>query len=83
MDWPEWWEWEIEVSTHVELRMEQRDFTEIELRRMLDVATGFDPDVLDGRWAIRTKHRRRPWEVIVEPDTLRRILAVITAYELT
>ena len=83
MEWPEWWEWEVEISTHVELRLEQRDFTEIELRRMLDIAAGFAPDVLDGRWAIRTKHRKRHWEVIVEPDMLRGILVVITAYELS
>ena len=50
--------------------------------RML-VMGGFDPDVLDGRWAITTKHLRRRWEVIVEPDALRRILVVITAYELS
>jgi hypothetical protein len=33
MEWPEWWAWEVELSAHVELRMEQRDFTEIDLRR--------------------------------------------------
>ena len=35
---PEWWEWDLEITPHVEKRMEQRDFTEIDLRRMLDSA---------------------------------------------
>jgi hypothetical protein len=81
MESPEWWEWEIELSAHVELRMEQRDFTEIDLRQMLESAIGFEQDVLDGRWSIKAKRGRRPWEVIVEPDYLKRVLVVITAYE--
>jgi hypothetical protein len=48
--------------------MGDRGFTKIDLRRMLDRATGHRPDVVEGRWAIETRHRRRAWEVIVEPD---------------
>ena len=80
MEWPEWWEWEIELSSHVEKRMEDRDFTEVELRQMLGVASGYREDVFEGRWLIETRHGGRSWEAIVEPDPAERILVVITAY---
>ena len=49
--------------------MEDRDFTEIDLRTMLE-----------GRWVIETRHRRRRWEVIVEPDPTVQRVVVVTAY---
>lgn len=67
-DWPEWWDWELELCPHLLKRMGDRRFTGIELRRMLERATGYREDVVDGRWAIETGHRRRVWEVIVELD---------------
>jgi hypothetical protein len=79
--WPEWWTWELELSSHVEKRMEDRNFSEVELREMLEHASGYREDILDGRWVIETRHRRRPWEVIVEPDAREHLLVVITAYE--
>ncbi len=36
--WPEWWDWELEFSSHIEMRMVDRDFTEIDLRAMYDRA---------------------------------------------
>jgi hypothetical protein len=60
--------------------MSDRRFTEIELRRTLEQATGYRGDVVEGRWMIETRHRRRAWEVIVEPDSERRLLDVVTAY---
>lgn len=80
MEWPKWWDWELELSSHVEKRMEDRDFTEIELRGMLDVADGYRADVVAGRWLIETKHGGRRWEVIVEPDPAAELVVVITAY---
>jgi len=68
MEWPEWWGWELEISSHVETRMEDRDFTDVDLRLMLELAQGYREDVIEGRWVIDTKHRGRSWEVIVEPD---------------
>jgi hypothetical protein len=62
--------------------MEDRDFTEVELREMLERATRYSEDVVDGRWVIETRHRKQPWEVIVEPDPDQKLLVVITAYEL-
>jgi hypothetical protein len=60
--------------------MDERRFTEIDLRRTLERATSYRPDVVESRWVIETRHRRRAWEVIVEPDWERRLLVVVTAY---
>lgn len=80
--WPPWWEWELDLSPHLTKRMLERRFTEIDLRAMLSEASarrrGLDP----GRWIIETRHDRRRWEVVVEPDPAFRLLVVITAYPL-
>jgi len=47
---------------------------------MLERAASYRDDVVQGRWLIETRHRRRAWEVIVEPDSERRLLVVVTAY---
>lgn len=60
--------------------MEDRDFTEIDLRTMLARAQHYHPDVVEGRWVIETRHRRRRWEVIVEPDPTVQRVVVVTAY---
>jgi hypothetical protein len=49
---------------------------------MLEYAKGFRRDVVEGRWVISSRHRRRYWEIIVEPDLDARLLVVITAYPL-
>lgn len=78
--WPDWWKWEVEISPHVEKRMIDRDFTEIDLRSMLLKANNYRPDVVDGRYLIETLHRRKKWRVIVEPDNEFKLLVVVTAY---
>ena len=78
--WREWWVWELELSPHLLKRMDDRRFTEIDLRRMLERAIGYRPDAVEGRWSIETRHRRRTWEVIVEPDWERQLLVIVTAY---
>jgi len=60
--------------------MADRRFTELDLRRMLGKAVSFRRDIVEGRWTIETRHRRRPWEIIVEPDPEEQLLIVITAY---
>ena len=60
--------------------MVDRDFTEVDLRRMLEYATGLRVDVVEGRWVVETCHARSPWEVIVEPDEEVRLVIVVTAY---
>jgi hypothetical protein len=52
--WPEWWDWELELSPHLFKRMDDRRFTEIDLRRMLERASGYREDVVEGRWVIET-----------------------------
>lgn len=49
--------------------MEDRDFTELELRAMLERAESYRPSVVAARWIIRTRHRGAEWAVIVEPDS--------------
>ena len=62
--------------------MEDRAFNEVDLRRMLELAAGHRTDILEGRFVIDTRHAGRSWEVIVEPDEMRQLLLVITAYPL-
>jgi hypothetical protein len=54
--WPDWWEWELELSPHLLKRMEERRFTEVDLRRMLEIARKFRPDIVEGRWLISTAY---------------------------
>ena len=54
MKWPEWWDWELELSPHLLKRMIDRRFTEVDLRRMLEHARGYAPDLVEGRWVIST-----------------------------
>lgn len=79
--WPPWWGWELELSVHLLKRMKYRGFTEVELRGMLEDATGVHRDVEPGRWRVETELRRRPWEVIVEPDRTSRVVVVVTAFQ--
>ncbi len=55
MNWPDWWNWELEITPHVEKRMEQRDFTEIALREMLNRARGLRPDEYHGRFVVESR----------------------------
>ena len=80
MNWPFWWKWELEITPHVEKRMEQRNFTEIALREMMDRAVGFRPVEQYGRYVIESRYRRTGWEVIVEPDSEGELLVIVTAY---
>ena len=48
--------------------MIDRGFSEVDLRMMLEKASGYRKNVVEGRWVIATKHQQRHWEVIVEPD---------------
>jgi len=75
-----WWTWELELSAHLLKRMEDRAFNEIDLRRMVEHASGHRSDILEGRFVIDVRRAGQPWEVIVEPDETRQLLVVITAY---
>lgn len=78
--WPDWWEWDLELSPHLLKRMVDRRFTEVDLRTMFEGARSIHTDVVRGRWVVRARHRRRAWEIVVEPDSETRRLIVITAY---
>ncbi len=60
--------------------MEDRQFNEVDLRTMLERATSYQRNIVEGRFLLATRHRRHPWEVIVEPDSDAELLVVVTAY---
>lgn len=60
--------------------MVDRQFSEIDARRMLEHASGLREDVVEGRWVVATRHEKWPWEVIVEPEAETELLVVVTAY---
>ena len=68
------------MSAHLLKRMEDRAFNEVDLRRMLEHASGHRPDIVEGRFVVEALHAGQSWEVIVEPDEIRQLLVVITAY---
>jgi len=80
MNWPIWWDWELEISPHVEKRMEERNFTEIDLRDMMQRAQACDPGEIEGRYVIQTRLQQHNWKIIVEPDEIDHLLVVITAF---
>ncbi|MDQ3347744.1 MAG: hypothetical protein M3545_07240 [Acidobacteriota bacterium] len=48
---------------------------------MLERATGFEPNVVGGRFMIHARHLEHPWIVIIEPDADVKLLVVVTVYE--
>jgi hypothetical protein len=80
IEWPDWWSWELELSSHLLKRMIDRRFNEADLRLMMEAAVGYHDDHVRDRWAIETLHAGRKWEVIVEPLPAENVLLVITAY---
>jgi hypothetical protein len=65
---------------HIYKRMADRDFTEVDVRSMLQTTTRLRRDVEPGRWVALTRLRRQRWEIILEPDLAEQRLVVITAY---
>lgn len=81
-DWPEWWEWELDVSNpHLRERMAERRFNETDLRDMMGRGSALKPDYEPDRWVLETTFENAPWEVVLEPDEGRARLVVVTAYE--
>ena len=78
---PDRWNWDLSFTGHAEMRMEQRGVTEVEVRTMLQRATGFELSVVEGRFTLRASHLQKPWIVIVEPDSDAQLLVVVTVYE--
>jgi hypothetical protein len=80
---PEWWVWELELTSHLLKRMVDRSFSEVDLRIMMEAAGAFRPSEVEGRYIIETRHNAARWEIVVEPDTSDKVLVVVTAYEVT
>ena len=57
---PDWGKWDLELSPHLLKRMEDRRFTELDLRAMLERSRAMDPDLVEGRWVISTDTGARP-----------------------
>jgi hypothetical protein len=76
-------ELDLSFTSHAELRMEQRGVTEVEVRAMLERATTFEPNVVEGRIMIHVRHLQRPWIGIVEPDVDEKLLVIVTVYEVS
>ena len=81
-DWPAWWDWELELSSHLLKRMVDRRFSEVDLRSMMASGMDLREDDEAGRWVVGTTHESRPWDVIVQPDEDAQLLIIITAYPL-
>ena len=60
--------------------MVDREFTEVDLRRMLEHARHLREDVVEERWLVETRHNGRKWEVVIEPDFAVHRVLIITAY---
>ena len=60
--------------------MEDRGFSEVELRIMIQEATGLRPSVEAGRWIATVIHDSESWEIVVEPDRQHHLIVVVTAY---
>ena len=80
-DAPHWWDWDFVVGDHVRDRMIVRNFNEVELLEMIEQATEWLPSQVVGRFVLRTRIQATMWEVVVEPDEVRRVVDVVTAYE--
>lgn len=76
---PDWWEWELEVSSHCLKRMIERGFNEAELRAMLEDATSVEYQD-HGTFIAETYQDSVRWEVILIPDHDREVIIVVTAY---
>jgi hypothetical protein len=63
--------------------MVDRGFSEVDLREMLEHATGLRPDTEPGRWIATARLARRNWEVVIEPDKVSRLQVIVTAYPVT
>lgn len=79
-EWPEWWEWELDIVEHAVERMGKRHFTEVELREMMERADRLGRGRRPRRWVIETTHDGQKWHVVVEPIAETRTLEAVTAY---
>jgi hypothetical protein len=60
--------------------MEERGLNEVDLREIMDAATGFSPALEEGRFIVFASRRSHLWKIIVEPDSDARALVVVTVF---
>ena len=60
--------------------MEERGFSEVDLREMIELAGMWRASAVEGRFVLTAALAGRPWEVVVEPDAFLEHLVVVTAY---
>jgi hypothetical protein len=80
IDPPDWWERNLAFTPHVESRMDEREFSELDLRTMIADATDLVSSRRPDRYLASTRLRGRPWTIVLEPDPEDQLLFVVTAY---
>jgi hypothetical protein len=80
---PDWWDFELELSPHLEDRIILSRFLGGRSPAVIEVAQDLGVGKTPGRWIVRTSHLGEAWDVVVEPDELDRVIVVITAYKVT
>jgi len=78
--WPDWWAWDLVLSDHLERRMEEREFSEVDVRGMIANGRSFRPSSAEGRFIVECRWKRRTWSVVVEPGHSGRKLIVVTTW---
>ena len=68
------------MTVHVQERMSDRRFSEVDLRMMLEAASQLARGAESGCWEALARYGGRIWTVIVVPDFERRRIVVVTAY---
>ena len=76
---PDWWDWELEIGSHCLKRMSDRGFTEADLRAMIEDAESVELQD-HGTYIVVTKLEKERWEVVVTPDEKKQVVIVVTAY---
>jgi hypothetical protein len=80
MELPEWWNWELAYTEHVESRMDERGVSDVDLRTMLQSPISVQPG-RPGRWQVEARHAEQRWTVVLEPDFDDRVVFVVTVYQ--
>ncbi len=78
----EWLGWELELTPHAADRAADRGFSMPALRAMLRGIVLIRRGATPGRRTATCTRGSRPWRLVLEPDPLRRVLVVVTAYPL-
>jgi len=63
--WPDWWDWEIELTPHLQKRMERSRLQRGRPPAHVERARGHRADIVEGRVVIETERKRARWEVII------------------